>query len=549
MARVSVLTVAASTDSVRLSRLATAADSQTVDVEIVVASATGPIDVSGDVPLDVRLDVRCVVAPSDAPEELRASALAGASGDVVVWSTGSETWDPTALAVLLAAIDAGADAAFCDHRSTARDGTVLTSYKPEWSPERLRSHDVVTPLLMMRRAVAIEVGAPAATPPTVAMHELALRLVERSCRVDRVPQPLVTTVESSPHASEESGTVADRIAVVDAHLRRSGIDAHAEATDRDGIVRVVRRPERHPVVSVVIPTRGAVGEVGGAMRCFVVEAVRSLIERSSYRELEFIVVHDAPTPESVLDELRSIAGDALVPVAFDEPFNFSTKMNVGAARSSGELLLLLNDDTELIDPAGIEVMVAHLEADDVAMVGAKLLFEDGSLQHGGHVYHSKIHHACFGWPGDSPGPAPHFPLAVERECSGVTAAAALVRRHDFEAVGGFDESLPLNYNDVDLSLKLRAEGHRILWTPYASWFHFESRTRRSTLLPEEVELIGRRWATELANDPYYHPALSVDHGDWRTDPPPPTEPAPSPPRPRWRRVAGRLARSIRRGRR
>ena len=130
------------------------------------------------------------------------------------------------------------------------------------------------------------------------------------------------------------------------------------------------------------------------------------------------------------------------------------------------------------------------------------------------MYHYDLRHTCLGWPGDSPGPWPVRPLAVERECSGVTAAAALVHRAAFEQVGGFPTELPLNFNDVDFCLKLRAAGHRIVWTPWAEWYHFESRTRHSVLRPEEYDFINQRWHYEINNDPYYNPNLAPDRNDW-----------------------------------
>ena len=192
---------------------------------------------------------------------------------------------------------------------------------------------------------------------------------------------------------------------------------------------------------------------------------------------------------------------------YDAPFNFSAKINLGVEHATGDLLLLLNDDTELIEPDSVEVLVGHLQMPDVAMAGAKLLFADGTLQHGGHVYSGQPNHVCVGWRGDSPGPLPLRPLAVERECSGVTAACALVRKAAFDEVGGFPTELPLSYNDVDFSLKLRRAGHRIVWTPWAVWYHFESRTRVSRVLPEERAWLDARWHAELTNDPYYNPNL------------------------------------------
>jgi hypothetical protein len=146
------------------------------------------------------------------------------------------------------------------------------------------------------------------------------------------------------------------------------------------------------------------------------------------------------------------------------------------------------------------------------MAGAKLLFADGTLQHGGHVYHHERMHACFGWPGDHPGPG--RVLAVERECSGVTAAVAMVTRAVFEEVGGFWEDLPVNFNDVDFSLQVRATGRRIVWTPYACWYHFESRSRDGTATMAEFRTLDARWHDQMLDDPYYHPLLTPRRSDW-----------------------------------
>ena len=526
-ADVSVLTVVDDPGAVGVVEMIDSVLRQSVDgvaagIELVVAVVADPRTVTiGH--HDER--VRFVGAPGSGRAEALDLARRSATADTLIWIDSTAMLEPGAVAALTTAIDAGAQVVYADH--TVEGASPQLALKPEFSPERLRSHDYLSPVVTATRA-----SADRAAPPTVGvdgaeLHDLALRLTEVADAVVRVPR-LVARVTAPVARCDEAHR-----RVVEAHCRRVGIDAdvvivHAPDTGNESVTRVDRHLDERPLVSVVIPTRGSGGPVRGSERVYVVEAVRSLLASSTYRRLEFVVVADAETPVAVVDELRGLAGDALVVVDFAGPFNFSTKINVGAAGASGELLLLLNDDTELIEPASIGVMVAHLQADDVAMVGAKLLFEDGTLQHGGHVYHHKIHHACLGWPGDHPGPAPLVPLAVERECSGVTAAAALVRRSAFDEVGGFDEAYPLNYNDVDFSLRLRDAGHRIIWTPHASWFHFESRTRDSTLRPDEVERIDARWHHELRNDPYYHPALSPDTGDWTPAVAPSTESAAEP---------------------
>jgi GT2 family glycosyltransferase len=157
-------------------------------------------------------------------------------------------------------------------------------------------------------------------------------------------------------------------------------------------------------------------------------------------------------------------------------------------------------------------MVGVAQQDDVGMVGAKLLFEDGTLQHGGHTYHGTISHALLGWPGAHPGP--HRMLAVERECAGVTAAAALLRRDVFNGIGGMNTDFAINYNDVDLSLTLRAAGYRIVWTPHAAWFHFEQQTFEHPVDADEIFAIERRWGDAMRTDPYSNPNLAPGRTDW-----------------------------------
>lgn len=526
MPRVSVLTAVHDPERAHLAACLASVRNQTIDDwehVLVDDGSTQPwvAELLSDAASDPR--VRVITSPGNRGIVAASSeALTVATGELVALLDHDDVLEPDALAATAAAFDGDAgrdvDVAYSDHDMIRPDGRYVTpSYKPDWSPERLRSQNYVTHLLVARRALVEEVGGFRDGYDGAQDHDLTLRLGERARRVEHVPRILyhwrqspasVTRGANKPWAFE-----AGVLAVAD-HCARVGIDATVEMTANEGCYRVVRNVTDRPLVSVVIPTRGASGRVWGATRAFVVDAVRSLVELSTYGALEFVVVYDAETPEPVLNALRRLTGSALTLVPFDEPFNFSAKVNLGVTQASGDLLLLLNDDTELIEPGSIEVLVGHLQTPGVAMAGAKLLFSDGTLQHGGHVYAHQIAHACFGWAGDSPGPWPLRPLAVERECSGVTAAAALVHRAAFEEVGGFTTELPLNYNDVDFSLKLRAAGHRIVWTPWSVWYHFESRTRTSLLRPEEYGFVNQRWHYEINNDPYYNVNLAPDRGDW-----------------------------------
>ena len=303
--------------------------------------------------------------------------------------------------------------------------------------------------------------------------------------------------------------------VVSGHLDRCGIDADVEPGDYPGLVRIRRHLTGRPSVSVIIPTCGSRGRVWGVERIFVHDAVASLLadaDTDGRYDVEVVAVVDRGTEPVVERGLRRLAADRLQVIDYPEPFNFSDKINRGVAASRSDFVLLLNDDTELIAPGSVAEMLGLAQQDDVGMVGAKLLFADGTLQHGGHLYHGTISHALLGWPGDHPGP--HRLLAVERECAGVTAAAALLRRDVFNGVGGMNTDFAVNYNDVDLSLTLRAAGYRIVWTPHACWFHFEQQTFEHPVDAAEIDAIERRWADAIRVDPYSNPNLAPGRTDW-----------------------------------
>ena len=467
--------------------------------------------------------------------------IAAAAGEFVAFLDHDDVLRHDAIELMLAATDPSVtaratgsvgepvDLVYSDHDFIdARGDHLGACLKPQWSPERLRNQNYITHFVMARRSLVDAVGGIRDGYDGAQDHDLLLRLGEQARRIVHVPEILYhwrqapTSVASGADVKPWAFD-AGRRAVQD-HCDRIGLDAEVERTAHQGVYRVRRRPSRpEPLVSVLIPTRGSSGKVWGVTRCFVVEAVRSIVERSRWTHLEFVVIVDSATPDPVRTALADLLGDRLTLVEFTEPFNFSAKINRGAEASSGEYLLLLNDDTELIDPDSIEALVGLVagpaegldgRSGDVGLAGAKLLFDDETLQHGGHIYFQGPHHALTGSRRDSPGPLPLMPLAVERECSGVTAAVALVRRTVFDEVGGFPEELPLNYNDVDFSLRIRAAGHRVVWTPYSEWFHFESRTRVGAVQPHETDYIEQRWSDDLRRDPYYHPRMLPRAFDW-----------------------------------
>jgi len=272
---------------------------------------------------------------------------------------------------------------------------------------------------------------------------------------------------------------------------------------------------RRPLVSVIIPTRGSSAEIRGTTVPLVVNTVQTMLEKSTYQQLEFIIIADTPTPLEVRDALSRIGGDRLMIVDYDQAFNFAVKNNIGVAHSSGEFVLLLNDDTEIITADALETMLAFFEDPTVGIVGPILHFEDGTIQSAGHIFSPDPTDMYRLQPADTRGA--HNYVRVQREASSVIAACLLTSRKVFEEVGGLSVQFPGNWNDIDFALKVQQAGYRVIFTPHAKFFHFESKTRVALRIEAEVAKLSHRWGDILDDDPYFNPRLQRYINLWRSD--------------------------------
>ncbi len=369
--------------------------------------------------------------------------------------------------------------------------------KPDWSPERLRGQMYTSHLSVVRRSLVEAVGGFRTGFEGSQDHDLILRVTEQAREIVHVqdvlyhwrivPGSAAGDIDAKPYAA-----IAGAKAVQES-LDRQHIDATVgHVPNAPGHYRIDRRIKAGRRVSLVIPTRGGSGLVWGQHRVFVVETVRTALAKAGYDDLEVVVVYDTGTPPEVLEELQQICGDRLVLVHYAKPFNFSEKMNLGVVHSSGDRVVALNDDVEVISDRWLHQLVGPLEEPDVGMTGAKLYFSDGTIQHAGHQYKDdQYYHPYLGADGKATGTLGD--LLVNREVSGVTAACAGMRRELFDEVGGFSETLPMNFNDVDLSYKVLRAGQRIVWVANCELYHFESRTRERGIQPWEHRTALERW--------------------------------------------------------
>jgi O-antigen biosynthesis protein len=434
-------------------------------------------------------------------------ALQLAQGEFVALLDNDDLLAPHALATVAAALHAQPDTDYLYSNEDKIDAAGEFSdcfVKPVWSPERLRSQMYTAHLSVLRTSLAREVGGFRSGFDGSQDHDLVLRVTERARRVTHVPEVLYhwRVIAGSSAADPRAKTYAwdaGRRAVQE-HVDRIGIDGTVDFGTLPGTYRIERRlpPERS--VSIVIPTRGSSGLIWGQRRCFVVEAVRTALAHTEHENLEIVAVCDTSTPREVIDELRAIAGDRLVVVPYDEPFNFSRKCNVGYLAARGEVIVLLNDDVEVISDRWLENLCAPLEDPKVGLTGAKLFYSDGTVQHAGHLYdRNEYSHAFLGALPDST--VAFSALHIDRETSGVTAACAALRRETYADIGGFCENLPANFNDVDFCFKMTHTGRQIVWLAHVLLYHFESRTREAVVHTWEHDRVKSRWGTYEV-DPY-----------------------------------------------
>jgi glycosyltransferase involved in cell wall biosynthesis len=327
---------------------------------------------------------------------------------------------------------------------------------------------------------------------------------ERSARIRHLPGVVYRRGPAS--AANPDALRADVARAVTEHLRRVGTEATYVEPTAGAPARVRYRVRGAPRVSIIIPTVGTVSrEVGGRTIDLLANTVRSIAERTEYPHYQIVYVHDRPLRAETAAVLDATGVD-LRAIPYDRPFNWSDKMNVGAAAASGEHLLALNDDVEVIDGDWLSALLEFSQQAAVGAVGAKLLFPDGSIQHAGVVVDAGTpRHPYHGLPRDRQvGVAD---LDAVRNYSAVTGACLMTRADVFREVGGFAPTFPVNYNDVDYCLKVRARGYRVVFTPHARLYHYESVSRagaaNSGVRPEEPARFAREWPDVVVRDPYH----------------------------------------------
>jgi GT2 family glycosyltransferase/SAM-dependent methyltransferase len=385
-------------------------------------------------------------------------------------------------------------------------------FKPGWSPEYLLAGMYTGNLGVYRTALARAVGGFRAGYEPAHVYDLALRLTARTSHIVHISYILYHA-----HGLAASGTpeaVASALArrAVDSHLAASGENGRAEPGPLPGWHRVRFAVNGRPKVSIIIPTACKRTGPDGDSPPFLLACLDSIRRRTTYDNYEIlVVVHDLDLPPRLALEL---ARRGVRRVSDPGPFNFAAKINLGASRATGSHLLLLNDDTTILTPDWVEALLEFSQRAQVGVVGAKLLYPDGRLQHGGvTLLNGWPRHHFPQFPGDHPGY--HGNLVLHRNVSAVTGACFMTRAEVFRSLAGFAEEFAVNYNDIDYCLRVLESGLRVVYQPFAQLYHYESASRQLGVLPDEHRLFEQRWARKWPRDPYYNVNLSTSHTDFR----------------------------------
>lgn len=450
------------------------------------------------------------------------SALSLATGEWCALLDQDDAFAENALALVALEIERYPDAGVIYSDEDKIDETDERSnpfFKPDWNPELFLGQNYVNHLGCYRTNLLREIGGFREGFEGSQDYDLVLRCVERLKpeQIRHIPRilyhwrmiggSLAAIPDAKPYARE-----AARRAIAE-HGQRIGIPGTVvpcpENNESHRFVHAV--PEPAPLVSIIIPTRDRAALL---KRC--VESIRAWTD---YQPFEIVVVDNGSTEEETLRFFRECEAENSVRVLAEPgPFNYSRLNNRAAAAAHGEILLFLNNDTEIDEPGWLTEMVSHAARSEVGAVGGRLWYPDGTLQHGGVVLGlgGVAGHAFPHIPRGHPG---YFNRAMlQQNCSAVTGACMAVRKTVFEELGGFDEEdLGVTFNDIDFCLRAAEAGYRIVWTPYANLVHHESASRGHQRTSEEqaeferaVDYMQTTWGAQLMNDPFYNSNLSLN---------------------------------------
>lgn len=422
-----------------------------------------------------------------------------------------------------------ADFIYCDEatfKGDSIDHMITLHFKPDFSPDNLRANNYICHFSVFKESLLEEAGLFRKEFDGSQDHDMILRLTAAAKTICHVPKILYYW--RSHAASVASDINAKTYAIeaakgaVAAHLTANGFHNFKIESTRAfaTIFRIRYEILGKPKISIIIANKDHEPDL---RRC-----IESILVKSSYENYEIIIVENNSTEQSIFDYYQELeACPAVKIVNYKGEFNYSAINNLGAKEADGEYLILLNNDTEVITRTWMEELLMYAQRKDVGAVGAKLYYDDYTIQHAGIVLglgaHRTAGHTHYKQAKDNLGYMGR--LCYAQNVSAVTGACLMVKKSDFFLAGGLSEDFAVALNDVDFCLKLRSQGLLNIFTPFAEMFHYESKSRGGDLVEEsrknaerydkEAEHFKEKWKDVLSKgDPYYNVNFSLDHSNY-----------------------------------
>ncbi len=424
------------------------------------------------------------------------------SGDYIGLLQAGDTLTSQALTKLvLPVMGALPDLIYCDEMDITRPAGAQPFFKPDWSPRLLLGMNYIGGFFLVKRErlTGIDLGPYGCSPEGV--YDLLLKCTDHPQVVRHVPAVLYQPFGKRIWQQDRGRKVlADTLA-------RRNITGEIIPLQLPGTFRARRHLADQPLVSILLLT--ALRRRGLLKRCLT-----SLQRRTTYRNVQIILVDNSPGGRA---DREIPKGLQITRVPYPEVFNYSRMNNLAATQAGGDYLIFLNDDTEILTPDWIETLLEQAQVPQTGVVGCQLVYPRGMIQHAGmflvrqgtgarHAfrYLRRLENSYHGFG------------SVVRECSAVTFACAMVPRTVFSSLGGLDESLRVECNDLDFCLRAGQQGYSTIYTPFARVRHAELVSRRRTHVSEDIEAFKKRWQWLMdAGDPFYNPNLSEDSDLYR----------------------------------
>lgn len=419
-----------------------------------------------------------------------------------------------------------ADFVYCDEatfKSPDIDKMITMHFKPDYAIDNLRANNYICHFSVFARNLLEGTELFRTQFDGSQDHDMILRLTDNARKVVHVPKLLyywrahagsvAGNIEAKPYVVEAArGAVAD-------HLRRHGFSHFTITSTRafETIFKISYEIIGEPKISIVIPNKDHTEDL---RRC-----IKSIVEKSTWENYEIIVVENNSETKEIFSYYEELKNNPQIKVVtYDGEFNYSRINNLGVSQATGDYVLLLNNDTQVITVNWMEELLMYAQRQDVGAVGGKLYYGDKTIQHAGVVIglgaHRTAGHVHYRQKRENLGYMGR--LCYAQNMTAVTGACLMVKKALYEEAGGLDESFAVSLNDVDFCLKLRSMGYLNVFTPFAELYHFESISRglddkgaSAERYNDESARFRKKWEKELAaGDPYFNPNFSLDKPDF-----------------------------------